>query len=797
MGPLVSQSIRDTWPKSLDRTIFTKHNEIGNSSISSDLYCAMQSSCDRRPVHESCDLSQQESCLPEVNNRPRNIQAATISLVVPSNKAYISNGRMGNPELSKRQMDIAKDDLDDISTQDFLSEESSQIWITQQHEAEMKRTPSRSSQSKTKKLSQAPKEIRNLPVASPLQSLSEFIHNGIRLNPKANAELKNGDFMRIVDVFRDPASATVFLRGWIFRRTRHMNGILEKKYNELCWILHVDEDDARDASVQAMESVPVTDVVRRRKIRLTNQAFPAFSFREDGMQDNEQTVLNERVLVCRFKYICTYLNSTMRDRYTWSEKALHRLRAEECDSSLAKEDEKLRYDWRGRTDMGGACSIMSTEEKQFMQHEYQNQDALCRTHEDTDEFSGTESTASSVSGLRDSQTSACNPTPDLIEEPDSSAEATMNFIDLTEDTTDSPSNALSDMPSVVGASGLNGICQSVREKSPEVVMIDAIIKTTTNSGTLQKRYEGQVTTTFTPHSLLRRKHSCLFEDGQRVADSRKRPKTHQGWHDGTALLHEPLSNLGCSERSGACSDDGSEDIGILKHPYHSPRPSDIANDKIPKNQGTTNTGISCLEALPRAALASSVSNILMSPSESRVPTNSSVPGFPKQRYTFGDCFCGAGGVSRGAVQAGLRVEWGFDCNNYACSSYSLNNPFTSVYPLWAHDFCNQAQDRDFKVDICHLSPPCQFFSDAHTVMGKNDDVNTASLFAISELVKKAKPRVVTLEQTSGLLRRHEIYFNAVVLMFTSLGFSIRWKILNCADFGVPQRRMRIFMIVSW
>ena len=750
VGPLVSQSVDGTWTKSLDRTRLTKHDESGRSSISSGLYCGMQSPRDRRPVHDSCDKSQQEPSLPKLKNPLRDIQGAASNPVLPFNKSCISNERIGNPELGKRQINITKDDLNDISTQDFLSEEGSQIWITQQHEAEMKGTSSCSSQSKTKKLSQGPKEIQNLPVASPLQSLSEFIHNGIRLNPKANAELKNGDFMRIVDVIRDPATGDIFLRGWIFRRTRHMNGILEKKYNELCWILHVDEDDARDASVQAMESVPVTDVVRRRKIRLTNQAFPAFSFREDGMHDNEQTVLNERVLVCRFKYICTYLNSTMRDRYTWSEKALHRLRAEECDSSLAKEDEKLRYDWRGRTDVGGACSSMSTEEKQFMQHEYQNQDALCMTHENIDHSPGTENLASPIRGLWDSQTAAYHSTPDLIKEPDSTAEATMNFIDLTEDTTDSPSSAWSDMPSVVNASGLTGICQSVRGKSPEVVMIEAIIKTTTNSGTLQKIYEGQVTTTFTPHSLPQRKHNCLSEDEQPTADSRKRRKTHskrqeRRWHNENAVLREPLSSSGCNERSGACSGDDSESMGLFEHPYHSPKLSCAANDNVPRSQGTSDTGIISLEASPRAVLAPSASNVLTSPSESKMPTDNFTPGLPKQRYTFGDCFCGAGGVSRGAVQAGLRVEWGFDCNTYACNSYGLNNPFTSVYPLWAHDFCNQAQDRDFKVDICHLSPPCQFFSDAHTIMGKNDDVNTASLFAISELVKKAKPRVVTLE----------------------------------------------------
>lgn len=151
-------------------------------------------------------------------------------------------------------------------------------------------------------------------------------------------------------------------------------------------------------------------------------------------------------------------------------------------------------------------------------------------------------------------------------------------------------------------------------------------------------------------------------------------------------------------------------------------------------------------------------------------------------------------MSRGAVMAGLDVQWGFDFNQHACDTYSINFPKATIHNQWAHEF--SALRADHKSDICHLSPPCQFFSDAHTVMGKDDDMNTASLFAIMELLKKVKPRVVTLEQTSGLLRRHELYFNAVIQIFTSLGFSIRWRLINCADYGLPQRRWRIFIIAS-
>jgi len=144
--------------------------------------------------------------------------------------------------------------------------------------------------------------------------------------------------------------------------------------------------------------------------------------------------------------------------------------------------------------------------------------------------------------------------------------------------------------------------------------------------------------------------------------------------------------------------------------------------------------------------------------------------------------------------AGLDVQWGFDFNQHACSTYTLNFPRASIHNLWAHEFSALADSH--KCDIAHLSPPCQFFSDAHTVMGKDDDMNTASLFAITALLRKTTPRIVTLEQTSGLLRRHELYFNAVIQIFTSLGFSIRWRLLNCADYGLPQRRWRIFLLAA-
>ena len=192
---------------------------------------------------------------------------------------------------AKHPIDLTEGYADDPSTEDFSTKGSVRSWSTQQNQKEMGRSPMNmklsslpSSSLTAERLNQPLQPMRNPPITPPLHRLSEYTHNGIKVNPKANVELSDGDFMRIVDVIKNSATRAVHLCGWLFRRTKEMNGILERKYNELCWILHVDEDDSRDLCVQAMKSVPVTQVVRRRKIRLTNQAFPAFSFREDGLR---------------------------------------------------------------------------------------------------------------------------------------------------------------------------------------------------------------------------------------------------------------------------------------------------------------------------------------------------------------------------------------------------------------------------------------------------------------------------------------------------------------------------------
>ena len=163
-------------------------------------------------------------------------------------------------------------------------------------------------------------------------------------------------------------------------------------------------------------------------------------------------------------------------------------------------------------------------------------------------------------------------------------------------------------------------------------------------------------------------------------------------------------------------------------------------------------------------------------------------------YTFGDAFCGGGGMSSGARAAGFKNAWSFDSNYEAVSTYRRNFPQCTTYHSTANDFLT-LRHPELLVDVVHLSPPCQPHSPAHTIAGKDDDNNEASLFCVRQCLQACRPRMVTLEQTDGLLNRPE-WFRSLAMMFTDLGFSLSWKVLHGVEYGVPQTRKRLFLLAA-
>lgn len=95
------------------------------------------------------------------------------------------------------------------------------------------------------------------------------------------------------------------------------------------------------------------------------------------------------------------------------------------------------------------------------------------------------------------------------------------------------------------------------------------------------------------------------------------------------------------------------------------------------------------------------------------PKRRALRSIKRRKITFGDAFCGAGGASQGALEAGCAVCWAFDLDPAALKTFGLNHPGARTYKMNAHDFAHKTVNNKFwRVDVLHLSPPCCYWSPA-------------------------------------------------------------------------------------
>jgi len=158
-----------------------------------------------------------------------------------------------------------------------------------------------------------------------------------------------------------------------------------------------------------------------------------------------------------------------------------------------------------------------------------------------------------------------------------------------------------------------------------------------------------------------------------------------------------------------------------------------------------------------------------------------------------DFFAGAGGASLGAAAAGFAVEAALDVDTAALTTYEANVGGPTIkHDLTALDpeaLSLSAQTAEW----FHGSTACQGFSHA-----KGDrslaDARNQLVRAFLKWVTRCRPRVVTLENVVGMQTISESFMTDLVGAFGSAGYLARWRVLDAADFGVPQRRNRVFVV---
>jgi len=172
-------------------------------------------------------------------------------------------------------------------------------------------------------------------------------------------------------------------------------------------------------------------------------------------------------------------------------------------------------------------------------------------------------------------------------------------------------------------------------------------------------------------------------------------------------------------------------------------------------------------------------------------------------------FSGAGGMTLGFVNSGFNVVSSYDKKTIVAKNAELNFPdiphfHTDINELDV-DAVRQNAGVD-KVDVVFGGPPCQGFS----IFGKRRFVNTKGhrpetdernelSIKYIDLAIGLDPRVILMENVKGFVstpRNESSYLDVVTDKLRSAGYVVEWKVVNCADYGVPQLRER-FLLVAW
>ena len=174
---------------------------------------------------------------------------------------------------------------------------------------------------------------------------------------------------------------------------------------------------------------------------------------------------------------------------------------------------------------------------------------------------------------------------------------------------------------------------------------------------------------------------------------------------------------------------------------------------------------------------------------------------------FIDLFCGAGGFGIGFARSGLHPLLSVDFNSNVAKTHARNFPKLPFVhgDLSDKELQNKISKKFAGKNISAIvgGPPCQGFS----MFGKRRFVNTKGydphvddrnklVFLYVNLVQAIQPRWFVMENVPGIVNLDGGEFLKVVIKdLAAAGYeNIEWKVLNAADYGVPQLRKRLVII---
>ena len=167
-----------------------------------------------------------------------------------------------------------------------------------------------------------------------------------------------------------------------------------------------------------------------------------------------------------------------------------------------------------------------------------------------------------------------------------------------------------------------------------------------------------------------------------------------------------------------------------------------------------------------------------------------------RKLTTVSLFSGAGGLDVGFERAGFECIWANEFDRDAAEAWRLNRPdgAEAMHEGDIVSFLDTLPELRGRIDCIIGGPPCQSWS----VAGKMapDDPRGAMIFRFIDAVRIVQPRTFLMENVKNLAcsRRFEQARADIAEGFDAAGYDMRYRVHLATDYGVPQRRERVFFI---
>lgn len=163
-----------------------------------------------------------------------------------------------------------------------------------------------------------------------------------------------------------------------------------------------------------------------------------------------------------------------------------------------------------------------------------------------------------------------------------------------------------------------------------------------------------------------------------------------------------------------------------------------------------------------------------------------------------DLFAGAGGITDGLRQAGIETVFANEFDSNAAKTFSHNHPEVilstkSIIDLSSDEVISATGLKVGELDLLTGGPPCQGFS----ISGLRviDDPRNFLYKEYVRLVCGLKPTTFIFENVVGITSLNDgLILEQILQDFDDLNYTCSYKIVNCVEYGLPQRRQRFFII---